>query len=133
MPGPGCGWPGVSFFLHALLTWVAPSLPVLFAVQVFEMTGYGLYAVASVCFVRDLVAPEDQVQGQTFFNMTNTLGVVISCFAGGVLLDWAGPPGRPGLRHPHRRRGMGLVWVLLGRKVPVAVAQHRVKNSLPLP
>lgn len=115
---------GVSFFLHALLTWVAPSLPVLFAVQVFEMTGYGLYAVASVCFVRDLVAPEDQVQGQTFFNMTNTLGVVISCFAGGVLLDWAGPQAALAFATLTGAGGMGLVWVLLGRKVPVAVAQH---------
>ena len=114
----------VSFFLHALLTWVAPSLPVLFAVQVFEMTGYGLYAVASVCFVRDLVAPEDQVQGQTFFNMTNTLGVVISCFAGGVLLDWAGPQAALAFATLTGAGGMGLVWVLLGRKVPVAVAQH---------
>ena len=115
---------GVSFFLHALLTWVAPSLPVLFAVQVFEMTGYGLYAVASVCFVRDLVAPEDQVQGQTFFNMTNTLGVVISCFAGGVLLDWAGPQAALAFATLTGAGGMGLVWVLLGRKAPVAVAQH---------
>ena len=86
---------------------MAPSLPVLFAVQVFEMTGYGLYAVASVCFVRDLVAPEDQVQGQTFFNMTNTLGVVISCFAGGVLLDWAGPQAALAFATLHRRRGHG--------------------------
>ena len=103
---------GVSFFLHALLTWVAPLLPVLFAVQVFEMTGYGLYAVASVCFVRDLVAPEDQVQGQTFFNMTNTLGVVISCFAGGVLLDWAGPQASLAFATLTGAGGMGLVWVL---------------------
>lgn len=88
------------------------------------MTGYGLYAVASVCFVRDLVAPEDQVQGQTFFNMTNTLGVVISCFAGGVLLDWAGPQAALAFATLAGAGGMGLVWVLLGRKVPVAVAQH---------
>ena len=68
--------------------------------------------------------PEDQVQGQTFFNMTNTLGVVISCFAGGVLLDWAGPQAALAFATLTGAGGMGLVWVLLGRKVPVAVAQH---------
>ena len=39
---------GISFFLHALLSWVAPNLPFLYFIQIFEMTGYAIYAV-SLC------------------------------------------------------------------------------------
>ena len=51
---------GLSFFLHALLTWLAPSVFFLYGIQIFETTGYALYAVASVYWVNDMTAPADQ-------------------------------------------------------------------------
>lgn len=115
---------GISFFLHALLSWVAPNLPFLYFIQIFEMTGYAIYAVSSVYLVNDLASLDDRVQGQTYFNMANTLGVVLSSFAGGFLLDLAGPQAALAFATLTGAGGMGLVWVLLGRKAPVAVAQH---------
>ena len=115
---------GVSFFLHALLSWAAPNLPFLYAIQVFEMTGYAVYAVASVYLVNDLVDLCDRVQGQTYFNMANTLGIVASSFAGGFLLDLAGPQAALALAALTGAGGMGLLWVCLGRRAEVAEPQH---------
>lgn len=47
---------GLSFFLHALLTWLAPSVFFLYGIQIFETTGYALYAVASVYWVNDMTS-----------------------------------------------------------------------------
>ena len=115
---------GVSFFLHALLSWAAPNLPFLYAIQVFEMTGYAVYAVASVYLVNDLVDLCDRVQGQTYFNMANTLGIVASSFAGGFLLDLAGPQAALALAALTGAGGMGLLWVCLGRRGEAAAPQH---------
>ena len=115
---------GVSFFLHALLSWAAPNLPFLYAIQIFEMTGYAVYAVASVYLVNDLVDLCDRVQGQTYFNMANTLGIVASSFAGGFLLDLAGPQAALALAALTGAGGMGPLWVCLGRRAEVAEPQH---------
>lgn len=98
---------GLSFFLHALLTWLAPSVFFLYGIQVFETTGYALYAVASVYWVNDMTATADRVQGQTYFTMANTLGIVLSSFLGGFLLDAARHRTHLGLFHCNRRDRYG--------------------------
>ena len=80
----------LSFFLHALLTWVAPGMPFLFGIQFLEGTGYALYTVAVVYFANEIIDLPDRVQGQAYFSMTNTIGIVLGSSAGGFLLDWWG-------------------------------------------
>lgn len=106
---------GVSFFLHALFTWLTPELSVLFVIQLFELLGYGLYAVASVYLVNDLVAPADQVQGQTYFTTANTVGIVISSCLGGWLFDRVGTEGALLFSTLTGAVGMLLVWLQLRR------------------
>jgi PPP family 3-phenylpropionic acid transporter len=81
---------GVGFFLHALGAWLAPNMGVMYVVQIFEMPGYALYALASVYWVNETVAPGQRVQGQAWFTMAITLGSVLASFLGGFLLDWGG-------------------------------------------
>ena len=80
----------LSFFLHALLTWLAPGMPFLFGIQFLEGTGYALYTVAAVYFVNEIIELRDRVQGQAYFSMTNTIGIVLGSSVGGFLLDWWG-------------------------------------------
>ena len=80
----------LSFFLHALLTWLAPGMPFLFGIQFLEGTGYALYTVAVVYFANEIIDLPDRVQGQAYFSMTNTIGIVLGSSAGGFLLDWWG-------------------------------------------
>ena len=104
---------GLSFFLHALLTWLAPSVFFLYGIQIFETTGYALYAVASVYWVNDMTAPADRVQGQTYFTMANTLGIVLSSFLGGFLLDAAGTGPTLAFSTVTGGTGMGILWIML--------------------
>lgn len=83
---------GIGFFLHALGELLAPNIPVIYGVQIFEMPGYALYTLASIYWINEIVAPEDRVQGQAYFAMSMTLGNVLASFAGGLLLDRVGAP-----------------------------------------
>ncbi|MFR4758314.1 MAG: hypothetical protein ACLT9P_09705 [Evtepia gabavorous] len=74
---------GLSFFLHALLTWLAPSvLTSSMAFQIFGTTGYAHCTLCTTvyCWVNDATAPADRVQGRTCFTMANTLGIVAEQF-----------------------------------------------------
>lgn len=81
---------GISFFLHAASMWAAPNFVVLYVVQIFEMMAFGLYSVASVHYVNETIDHKDRVQGQSYFAVTNTIGMVLASLSGGFLLDWAG-------------------------------------------
>ena len=49
---------GVGFFLHAFGSWLAPTIGVLCAVQIFEMNGYALFAIASIYYINETVAED---------------------------------------------------------------------------
>ena len=80
----------VSYFLHALAMWLSPTIGLLYVSQIFDMTGFGLYAVASVLYVNETIAHKDRVQGQTCFAVTNTIGLIFGSLIGGFLLDHGG-------------------------------------------
>lgn len=104
---------GAGFFLHALGSWLAPTVGVLCAVQVFEMNGYALFAIASVYYINETVAEDRRVEGQSWFTMATTLGSVLSGLLGGSLLDLAGAPALLGVATLTGGLGMVLFWVFL--------------------
>ena len=95
---------------------LAPNLPFLMVVQVFEMSGYALYSVSSVYFVNEMVDLCDRVQGQTYFTMANTIGIVLSSVLGGRLLDLGGASAALCLATVTGAAGMVILWFLLRRK-----------------
>jgi PPP family 3-phenylpropionic acid transporter len=107
----------VSFFLHALLTWLAPGLPMLCGIQFLETTGYALYTVAAVYFVNEIIDLPDRVQGQAYFSMTNTIGIVLGSSVGGVLLDWWGSGAL--LAFATVTGGAGMIILLYALKRPI--------------
>ena len=110
---------GIGFFLHALVMWLAPNFPVLYAAQVFEATGYALYTVAVVYFVNDLMESGDRVKGQAWFAMTNTIGILLGTSIGGVLLDQVGAGGLLCFATVTAGGGMVLLFALLrGKETP---------------
>ena len=104
---------GVGFFFHALGSWLAPTIGVLCAVQVFEMNGYALFAIASIYYINETVAEDRRVEGQSWFTMSTTLGSVLSGLVGGNLLDLAGAPALLGASTIAGGVGMVLFWVFL--------------------
>lgn len=124
---------GVSFFLHALVIWLAPNFPVLYFAQIFEAGGYALYTVAVVYFVNDLVEKSDRIRGQAWFAMTNTLGILLGTSIGGILLDHGGAGVLMAFATATAGGGMLLLFVLLGGKGRgrMLVAEERTTGGQP--
>lgn len=62
----------------------------LYAVQLLQLMGYGLFCVSSVAYVDAVVGKSDSVRGQSMLAATSTLSsFLVYCF-GGVLLDRLG-------------------------------------------
>lgn len=114
----------VSFFLHALLTWLAPGMTMLCVIQFLETTGYALYTVAIVYFVNEIIDLPDRVQGQAYFSMTNTIGIVLGSLVGGLLLDWSGSGAL--LAFASLAGGAGMVLLLWALKKPAQARQTAV-------
>lgn len=78
---------GAFFTLKAAATWLAPNVPVFLGVQIFQMLGFGLAAVASVHYINAIMNREDAIKGQAYFTVTMTLGTVLGALMGGAMLD----------------------------------------------
>lgn len=84
---------GIFFTLKTLGTLLAPNIPTFYGVQIFQILGWGLMAVASVYYVDSIMETEDKVKGQTYMTMTYTIASILGSLFGGRLLDWSGVQG----------------------------------------
>lgn len=75
------------FFLKTLGTFLAPNIPVFYAVQLLQMFGWALMTVSSVYYVNEIMEEQDTIKGQAYMTMTYTLGTVLGSLIGGTLLD----------------------------------------------
>ncbi|MCI8614757.1 MFS transporter [Parablautia intestinalis] len=78
---------GIAFFLKTVGTLLATSVGSFYAVQLMQMGGWAVIAVAPVYYIKGIMAPQDAVKGQSYFTMTNTIASVVGSFACGFLID----------------------------------------------
>lgn len=81
---------GIAFFLKAVGTLLVTSVEGFYAVQLMQMGGWAVIAVAPVYYIKGIMAPRDAVKGQSYFTMTNTIGTVVGSSMGGFLIDGFG-------------------------------------------
>ena len=81
---------GLFFLLKNLGTWLAPSMGVFYAVQVFQMGGWAVIAIASIYYINELMDPEDLVKGQAYYSMAYTIANLTASLLGGRLIDTLG-------------------------------------------
>ncbi len=81
---------GISFFLKAVGTLLVTSVGGFYAVQLMQMGGWAVIAVAPVYYIKGIMDPQDAVKGQSYFTMTNTIATVVGSSAGGFLIDGFG-------------------------------------------
>lgn len=81
---------GIFITLKAAATLLVSSLTLFYFIQIFQMFGWGLLAVAPVYYANQTVRKEDAIKGQAYMAMTCTLGSVFASFSGGSLIDAAG-------------------------------------------
>lgn len=80
----------IAFVLKAVATMLAPSVPVLYAVQILQFGAYALFVPASVYYANEIVPEKDLAKGQAALTSASTFGGVIASLLGGWLLDCAG-------------------------------------------
>lgn len=81
---------GLFFFIKAAATLLVTDVKGMYLIQGLQMFGFALFVVASVYYVNAIMEEQDQVKGQAFMTMTNTLGAVLGSAVGGVLIDGLG-------------------------------------------
>lgn len=81
---------GIFFMLKSLGTLLAPNIPVLYCVQLFQLLGWALITAASVYYVNSIMDEQDAIKGQACITMMYTLGSVIAALLGGRLIDFSG-------------------------------------------
>ncbi|MCI8269199.1 MAG: MFS transporter [Lachnospiraceae bacterium] len=81
---------GVFMAVKAVASLLAPSLPVYYLVQVLQLAGWGLIAIAPVYYVNRVIGKEDAIKGQAYLGMSYTVATVLASLAGGWLIDLAG-------------------------------------------
>ena len=90
----GCGtWfkiCGAAIALKSIGTLLVSSMEALYAVQLFQLLGWGLISIVPVYYVNQVIRAEDAIKGQAYMAMTYTIGSVAASLAGGALIDLAG-------------------------------------------
>lgn len=81
---------GVFFMLKTLGTLLVTTVAGFFAVQLFQLLGWGLITVSAVYYINAIMAPEDAVKGQAYYTVTLTLGNVFGAVIGGRIIDTLG-------------------------------------------
>ena len=81
---------GVFFAIKVIGTMLSPNVGSLFAVQLFQLFGWGIMCVGLVYYVNDIMEAEDVTKGQAYATMSYTLGSIIASWAGGILIDQMG-------------------------------------------
>ena len=81
-----------GFMLLKLVGFLlAPNLGTLYALQILQMMGYGLFTPVSVYYVNESVPAADRVRGQTLMMVaSNGLGGMAGSLVGGQVLDLGG-------------------------------------------
>lgn len=81
---------GIAFFLKTAGTLLVTSVGGFYAIQLLQMGGWAVIAVAPVYYIKGIMAPQDAVKGQSYFTMTNTIATVVGSSVGGFLIDSVG-------------------------------------------
>ena len=77
-----------SFFLKALATMLVPGVAFMFMIQIFQLSGFGLYTTAAVHYSDKAVSDVDRVRSQAISMVAGIgIGNVIGNLGGGIMID----------------------------------------------
>lgn len=76
-----------SFLIKAIAFYFAKSIPVIYLLELLQMTSYAFLAPTQVYYAQEKVRPADMVKGQAFSTAAYSLGCSAGNFIGGQLLN----------------------------------------------
>ena len=80
----------VGFTLKIAVCWLAGSVRVLLAAQVFQLAAFALLMPSMVYFINEIMSPGEAVRGQALFTTMITVTTIFSSLLGGWILDVSG-------------------------------------------
>ena len=80
----------VGFTLKIAVCWLAGSVRVLLAAQVFQLAAFALLMPSMVYFINEIMSPGEAVKGQALYTMMFTLSTIAASLVGGRILDVSG-------------------------------------------
>ena len=81
---------GFTFLTKGILFLLAPSIGVIYAAQLLQMTSYGFLSPTQMYYADEKVHRADMVKGQAFITAAYTLGCAMGNLCGGVLVEHCG-------------------------------------------
>jgi len=78
---------GIFFVLKTLFSLLSVNVSQFYAIQTFQMFGWGFLSVAIVYYVNMIVGINDKAQGQAYAVMALTIANVLATFLGGNIID----------------------------------------------
>ena len=102
---------GFAFLIKSVCSLLVPNVYGFYGVQTLQIFAFAIFAVASVYYADECMAPEDAVKGQAFLAMTSTVGAVFASAIGGWLIDAFGVPVLLGASIAFAALGAFVLWV----------------------
>ena len=80
----------IMFAVKHGLTFLASDMTLIYVAAFSQIGAYAVFLPASVYYVNQVIAKEDQVKGQAMMTMANVASGIVANLAGGFLLDMIG-------------------------------------------
>ena len=81
---------GFAMALKPLLILLSGSPLGIYAAQMTQGIGYGLWVIASVNYAERIVDAGESIRAQSYHGATTTISTVVALSVGGVLIDYLG-------------------------------------------
>ena len=80
----------IGFTVKIGMCYLAESVAMIFAAQLFQLVSFALFLPAMVHFISEVMCKGEAVKGQALFTTMVTVTTVFSSFIGGVIIDVSG-------------------------------------------
>ncbi|MDO4868801.1 MAG: MFS transporter [Bacillota bacterium] len=80
----------IGFTIKIAICWIAESVAMLYAGQLFQIVSFALFLPGMVYFTDEIMSRGEAVKGQALFTTMITLTTIFSSLLGGWILDIAG-------------------------------------------
>ncbi len=77
----------IGFTAKITVIWLAGSVGMLFAAQVFQFIAFALFMPAMVYYTNEIMSPGEAVKGQALFTMMIVFSSIIASLTGGWIMD----------------------------------------------
>lgn len=80
----------ICFTLKILCATIADSVFMIYVAQLFQLTSFGIFLPAMVCFIDEIMEKGEAVKGQALYTIITTVSTIFASLVGGVILDMSG-------------------------------------------